>query len=239
MTGPTRVSPSPPSRAAGNVSRLRVAHGEDIGVAVRIGQPDRNRHSKCRAAPVHAYDESGVAPRAHMAKRRPLELERELLEAFRHSGLVSEYLASVVPAGIWRAAPPGGRGRSIAAIVAHMQGVRRTFARMAGARPGPPSLDRRGVTPRQARRALEQSTDDLARRFEAALAAGQPRVKGMPRRAINMLVYLIQHDAHHRGQICMLARDLGHTFSTDDTMRLWGWKAIQFNPPPRNARHRE
>jgi uncharacterized damage-inducible protein DinB len=59
------------------------------------------------------------------------------------------------------------------------------------------------------------------------LAAGEPRVKGMPRRAINMLVYLIQHDAHHRGQVCMLARDLGHTFSSDDTMRLWGWKAIQ------------
>ena len=49
----------------------------------------------------------------------------------------------------------------------------------------------------------------------------------MPRRAVNMLVYLIQHDAHHRGQICMIARDLGHAFSSDDTMRLWGWKAIQ------------
>jgi uncharacterized damage-inducible protein DinB len=48
----------------------------------------------------------------------------------------------------------------------------------------------------------------------------------MPRRAIDMLTYLVQHDAHHRGQICMLARDLGHAFSGDDTMRLWGWKAI-------------
>ena len=41
-----------------------------------------------------------------------------------------------------------------------------------------------------------------------------------------MLVYLIQHDAHHRGQVCLLARALGHEFSGDDTMRLWGWKAI-------------
>ena len=46
----------------------------------------------------------------------------------------------------------------------------------------------------------------------------------MPRRVIDMLTYLMQHDAHHRGQICMLARDLGHTFSGDDTMRMWGWK---------------
>lgn len=161
-----------------------------------------------------------------MPKGRPLEVERELVEAFRYNGLVSEYLVSVLPASVWRVAPPGGRGRSIAAIVAHMQSVRRTFARMGGMRPGPPSLDRRRVTAAQAQRALRRSTDDLARLFESALAASQPRVKGMPRRTINMLAYLMQHDAHHRGQICSLARDLGHVFSGDDTMRLWGWKAI-------------
>src|SRR5438093_5767356 len=98
-----------------------------------------------------------------MAKGRPLDVERELLEAFRHSGLVNEYLVKVVPAAIWRAAPPAGRGRSIAAIVAHMQGVRRTFARMGGARPGPPALDRQRSTQAQARRALRQSTGDLTR----------------------------------------------------------------------------
>jgi len=143
-----------------------------------------------------------------MPKGRPLAVEDELLEAFRHSGLVNEYLVSVLPLAVWRAAPPGGRGRSIAAIVAHMQSVRRTFARMGGGRPGPPPLDRRLVTPAQAQRALQQSTDDLARLFESAVTSRQPRVKGMPRRAIDMLTYLMQHDAHHRGQICMVARDL-------------------------------
>ena len=68
-----------------------------------------------------------------MVRGRPLEVEQELLEAFRRSGRVSEYLVRVLPARVWRAAPPAGRGRSIAAIVAHMQGVRRTFARMGGA----------------------------------------------------------------------------------------------------------
>jgi uncharacterized damage-inducible protein DinB len=41
-----------------------------------------------------------------------------------------------------------------------------------------------------------------------------------------MLLYLVQHDAHHRGQICGLARDLGHQFASQDTMRIWGWKAL-------------
>lgn len=159
-----------------------------------------------------------------------MEVEQELLEAFRRSGRATEYLVSVLPIAVWRAAPPGGRSRSIAAIVAHMQGVRRTFARMGGARPGPPLLDRQSVTPAQALKALRQSTDDLARLFESALEVRQARVKGMPRRAIDMLVYLIQHDAHHRGQLCMLARDLGHAFSGDDTMRVWGWKAMPPGP---------
>src|SRR5262252_4855138 len=100
-----------------------------------------------------------------MARGRPLEVERELLEAFTRSGRVSEYLVSVLPATLWRTPPPSGRGRSIAAIVAHMQSVRRMFARMGGARPGPPSLDRARSTRPEAQRALRRSTEDLTRLF--------------------------------------------------------------------------
>lgn len=161
-----------------------------------------------------------------MARGRPLEVERELLDAFKRNGVVNEYLVSVLPDDVWRAAPPRGRGRSIAAIVAHMQSVRRTFARMGGARPGPPSLDRNRATRDQARSALRQSTEDLAALFEAAVAGRHARVKGMPRRVVDMLVYLLQHDAHHRGQICTLARELGHEFRSEDMTRIWGWKKL-------------
>src|SRR5262245_5568582 len=159
-----------------------------------------------------------------MPRGRPLEVEAELLEAFRHGGRVTEYLIGVVPPELWRAPPPGGRGRDIAAIVAHIQSVRRTFARMGGA--SPPSLDRKTVTVAQARQAIRRSTDQLTELFETALGVRTTRVKGMSRRAVDMLAYLLQHDAHHRGQICMLARDLGHEFARDDNMRLWGWKAL-------------
>jgi uncharacterized damage-inducible protein DinB len=111
-----------------------------------------------------------------------------------------------------------------------MQSVRRTFARMGGARSGPPSLDRNTVTPAQALKALRVSTDLLASQFEAAFRDHQARVKGMPRRAVDMLTYLIQHDAHHRGQICTLAKDFGHEFGGSDMTRIWGWKAL---PPDR------
>jgi uncharacterized damage-inducible protein DinB len=161
-----------------------------------------------------------------MPRGRPLEVEQELVEAFKRSGEATEYLARALPVALWRQPPPGGRGRTIAAIIAHIQGVRRTFARTGGMRPGPPTLDRERVTPAEASRALRQSTADLAGLFESAFSSRHARVKGMPRRTIDMLTYLMQHDAHHRGQICMLARSLGHEFSGDDIMRLWGWKKM-------------
>ncbi len=123
----------------------------------------------------------------------------------------------------------------IAAIVAHIHGVRRTFGKMGGA-PVQPPLDRLTVTTSQAQRALRQSTADLLALFDAAISARQARVKGMPRRVVNMLLYLIQHDAHHRGQIFMLAKSLGHEFRGEDVMRVWGWKALPAGVKPRGAR---
>jgi uncharacterized damage-inducible protein DinB len=40
-----------------------------------------------------------------------------------------------------------------------------------------------------------------------------------------MMIYLVQHDPHHRGQVCSLAGVLGFRMSKEDVMRIWGWKA--------------
>ncbi len=161
-----------------------------------------------------------------MARGRPLQPAQELLEEFEHSCRVTEYLVGVLPPGIWREDPPGVNGRCIAAMAAHLQSVRRTFAKMGGASPLPPTLDRNRSTPAEAMRALAASRGALTKLFRAALTEGRPRVKGMPRRTVNMMIYLMQHDAHHRGQITALARALGHRLSADDVMKMWGWKKL-------------
>jgi uncharacterized damage-inducible protein DinB len=161
-----------------------------------------------------------------MPAGQALNLEQELLEAFEHCCRVSDYLLQILPASIWRVEPPDGKGRSIAAIVAHLQSVRNMFAKMGGADPPPLSLDRTRSTPDDARQALRESREALTILFKAALAQGQPRVKKMPRRLVNMMIYLVQHEAHHRGQICSLARVLGHRMSKEDAMRIWGWKSL-------------
>ncbi|MET0168510.1 MAG: DinB family protein [Vicinamibacterales bacterium] len=160
-----------------------------------------------------------------MAVRRALNVEQEIVEAFEHSGQVTEYLVSVLPRELWQRPSPTGHGRTIAAMVAHIHGVRRTFAKMGGASV-PPSLDRNRVTVVQASRALRQTNSALTTLFRDSLQRGETRVKGMPRRSVNMMAYLIEHDAHHRGQIMIRARELGHTFAGPDVMRVWGWKRI-------------
>src|SRR5262245_31727851 len=124
-----------------------------------------------------------------MPRGRPLEVDQELIEAFKRSGQVTEYLASVVPVAVWRSPPPGGRGRTIAAIIAHIQGVRRTFARMGGVRPGPPALDKQRMTPDEACAELRESTNDLVRLIQVALPSTHAQVNNMPRPTINMLTY--------------------------------------------------
>lgn len=161
-----------------------------------------------------------------MAKTRgrPLDVQEELLESFDHCLRVTEFLVGLLPARVWRADPPAGR-RPIAAIAAHMQSVRRTFIRMGGG-PALPAMDRATVTPARARRDLRESREALNGQLRDALARGDARVKGMPRRAVNMMVYLVQHEAHHRGQITTLARALGHEFAGSEVTKIWGWRKL-------------
>lgn len=160
-----------------------------------------------------------------MPAGRPLNEREELVEVFEQCGRVTEYLVSGLPRSLWHLPSPTGHGRTIAAIVTHVHGLRKMIAKMGGARVGP-SLDRKSVTPVEARRALQQINDALTTMFRESLGRGEARVKGVSRRTVNIMHYLMQHDAHHRGQIMMRARDLGHQFVTTDTMKIWGWKKL-------------
>jgi len=160
-----------------------------------------------------------------MPAGRPLNLEEEFLEGFELCGRATEYLIRAVPDRLWHLPAPAGKGRTIGAIVAHIYSVRRTFAKMGGARVGP-SLDRKLIAQVHVQKALHHINGALTDLFRGALDDGRTRVKGMPRRAINMMWYLVQHDAHHRGQIATRARELGHTFASQDMARIWGWSKL-------------
>jgi uncharacterized damage-inducible protein DinB len=160
---------------------------------------------------------------------KPFVLVDALLDAFDTNDRINHYLIDNLPAESWRAEPPNGKGRDIASIVAHMHNVRVMWLKAAGGKPSPErdqkipeQLDRLKVTPAQARKGLAESRAALHEVLKTSLA-GDGRVKGFRPDVAGFVGYLIAHDAHHRGQITMLARQAGHPISQKAMFGMWEW----------------
>jgi len=160
-----------------------------------------------------------------MPKAAPVafSLSEALLTSFDTNDRINQYLLENLPAAAWRAETPDGKGRTIAAIVAHIHNVRVMWLKAAARESTiPEQLDRNHATVAQASKALEQSRTALSAVLKSALE-GDGRVKGFRPDVAGFFGYLIAHDAHHRGQICMLARQAGHPLPQKAMFGMWEW----------------
>jgi uncharacterized damage-inducible protein DinB len=126
---------------------------------------------------------------------------------------LNQMLIERLDPAIWKATPPG-KVRPIAAIFAHVHNVRCRWIRLSAPHLKVPlQLNRAHCTPSQASRALAQSAARCAEMLAQALDAGEGRVEKFLRDGWarpwpvgpEMLCYMISHEAHHRGQVCMLS----------------------------------
>lgn len=151
------------------------------------------------------------------------QLSTALIKAFDTNNRINQYLIDSVAPAAWKAKPTDGKGRTIAAIVAHMHNVRVMWLKVSAKGTGiPAQLDRATVTPAQAVHALEHSRQALSELIGRALET-DGRIKGFRPDVAGFLGYLIAHDAHHRGQIAMLARQLGHPLPQKINFGMWEW----------------
>jgi uncharacterized damage-inducible protein DinB len=162
-------------------------------------------------------DREAVAENAY-SKEFPVAL----LNAFNTNNRINQYLIDNLPAAVWRAKPSGGKGRDVAAIVAHMHNVRVMWLKAAKAEKVPDQLNRMTVRPGQALQALEKSRLALSEVISQAFL-GHGRVRGFRPDVVGFVAYLIAHDAHHRGQIAMLARQFGHPLPQKAMFGMWEW----------------
>ena len=166
---------------------------------------------------------------AKAARRRvALDLGLSLLDAWDTNERINQYLLGALDAKLWRAAPPGSgsKGRTIAAIVSHIHNVRHMALVVSGKGLPirvPAKLDRHDVTPVKARAALAASAQAMRRLLEAALAAGG-RVRDFAPGVVLFFTSAVSHEAHHRGQICLLAREAGAPLPFETTYGMWDWK---------------
>jgi uncharacterized damage-inducible protein DinB len=165
----------------------------------------------------------GPMPRTSPAQ--PVVLADALLDAYRTNDQITRYLIENLSDEAWSAPPPGGKGRPIAAITAHMHNVRVMWLKATAKGSDisiPGQLDRHTVTRAEALDALAESYAAIARVLAASLS-GDGRVKGFRPDVAGFVGYLISHDAHHRGQITMLARMLGYPVEQKVMFGMWEW----------------
>ena len=138
------------------------------------------------------------------------------------------------------AKPPGknpgkNNARTIAAIFTHMHNVRCKWVRLTAPHlKVPPQLNRAHCTPQQARAGLAESAARCAEMLAEALGGGGGRVEKFRRDGwarpwpvgVEMLCYMLSHEAHHRGQVCMLAHQLGFPLPTEVASGIWNWEKL-------------
>lgn len=164
----------------------------------------------------------------------PLDLQDVMLTAWRTNSRVTDYLIEHIPAVLWSAAVPGVPSRTIRAIGAHLHNARCRWIKTLGREHGivaPTRVDHVAVTRRQLGAALKRSSRGIAALLQLGCRGGGrvPPSKAYVWRNLSLdvghvLTYFVAHEAHHRGQIVMVARQLNYRLSGTLTAGLWEWR---------------
>ncbi len=163
------------------------------------------------------------------------DFPEQMVEAYAANEGMYQLLLEHLDARAWRAKPPGKGKRTIAAIFAHVHNVRCKWLRLSAPHLMLPArLDRTRCTQKQASAALAESAARCCQMLAEALASPQGRVHSFVRDGWSrpwrpgpaVLAYMICHDAHHRGQVCMLAHQLGFPLPPEAGARMWAWEKL-------------
>jgi uncharacterized damage-inducible protein DinB len=170
------------------------------------------------------------------------DLDETILAAWRTNNRITIALIQDLPDPVWRASVPGVTRRTVRTIAAHLHNVRSRWIKTLGVEHGiarPPMVDLHGVSRRELVAALKRSGASMEGLLTLGLTNGGvvPPSKGYIWQNLaldvgHVLTYFVAHEAHHRGQIVMIARQLGRRLPRQAVNDLWWWKP----PSPRRRR---
>lgn len=162
--------------------------------------------------------------------RRQHEPGQAIATAWRTTNRATTYLVEQLPTAIWSLDVPGIPRLTVGMVAAHIHNSRCSWIRSIGARHGvqaPRMVDRRRVRPRELLRALARSSKGMLELIELGIARGGrvPRAtwQNFPPDLEHLLSYFAAHEGHHRGQLIMAARQLGHRLPRDVAGGVWQW----------------
>ena len=170
----------------------------------------------------------------HKPNLPTVDYGQALLESFAVNERLNQFVLENLDPRTWQAKLSGRNVRTIAAIFTHMHNIRLKWLRLSAPHlrlPAP--LNRTGCTQKQARSALAESgrrcLEMLGETVSCNGRVRQFRRDGWARpwpAGAAMFVYMISHEAHHRGQVCMLAHQLGFPLSMKVMSGMWSWEKL-------------
>ena len=163
----------------------------------------------------------------------PPDLRNTILDAWTTNHRVTVFLVEHLPVELWEATVPGVPRRSVRMLAGHIHNARCMWLKTLGKEHGitvPRNVDRFKVKPEDLTAALECSSTGILSllKFGCDQGGSIPATpsyvwRNLPLDVGHVLGYLIAHEAHHRGQIVMLARQLGQRLPPEVTAGIWQW----------------
>jgi uncharacterized damage-inducible protein DinB len=168
-----------------------------------------------------------------------IQIRDVLVETYAVNDAMNQLLLANINPRAWRAQSLDAKrhgGRTIAAIFAHLHNSRLVWLRHSAPhlkRPAPLDPDR--CTMKQAASAHRKSAAQCLRMLSDALSVGAKRKvtkfsRGSWTRTWpaggTMFAYMFSHEAHHRGQILMLAYQLGYRIPAQVWGGIWQWDKL-------------
>jgi len=160
-------------------------------------------------------------------------LRESILAAWETNNRVTTFLFEHLPRDLWAATVPGAPRRTIRMIAGHLHNCRCTWIKTLGQPHGlavPAPVNRHQIGARQLLPALYRSGAGITRLLELGCDHGGtiPPTRSyvwrnLPLDVGHVLGYFIAHEGHHRGQIVLVARALGHRLPAEVTAGLWQW----------------
>ncbi|HET8549081.1 MAG TPA: DinB family protein [Bryobacteraceae bacterium] len=172
---------------------------------------------------------------AHAQTAAVIDHGQVLVESYAVNDRMNQILLEHLDPAAWRAKLPGSRGRTIAAIFSHVHNIRRKWLRLSAPHLRlPAALDGARCSQKQASIALAESAARCCEMLAGALVRPECRVEAFRRdgwarpwpAGAAMVTYMISHDAHHRGQVCMLAHQLGFPLPVKGAYGIWVWEKL-------------
>ena len=154
-----------------------------------------------------------------------------MLNAWLTNHRVTVFLVERLPSEVWSAAVPGMPRRTVQMIAGHIHNARCMWIKTLGQEHGirvPSAVDRHKVSPQRLIKGLGQSSRGIMSLLKLGFenggtipTSGSYIWRNLPLDVGHFLTYFVAHEGHHRGQIVMIARQVGCRLPVEVTGGLW------------------